>query len=107
MAGHSQVQLALQEQLLSRNGERFRGGLVFKARRPLYYSALGSRAFPGAVQGLLEDKVQHSVGVYSMPMHLTVRIRNVATGNKECLMPVHSQATFRGGAATFAAGWPD
>ena len=31
------------EQLLIRNVERFRGGLVFKAHRLLYHSTLGSR----------------------------------------------------------------
>ena len=29
--------------LLRRNVKRFRGGLVFKAHRPLYHSTLGSR----------------------------------------------------------------
>ena len=33
----------IQEHLLSRNVERFRGGLVFKAYRLLYHSTLGSR----------------------------------------------------------------
>ena len=33
---------SIQEQLLSRNVERFRGGLVFKAHRLLYHSTLGS-----------------------------------------------------------------
>ena len=33
----------LKEQVLGRNEERFRGGLVFKAHRLLYYSTLGSR----------------------------------------------------------------
>jgi hypothetical protein len=37
---HQQVQ---REQLLSRNAERFRGGLVFKAHILLYHSTLGSR----------------------------------------------------------------
>ena len=34
---------AIEEQLLSRNVERFLGGLVFKAHRLFYYSTLGSR----------------------------------------------------------------
>ena len=33
----------VEEQLLSRNVERFRGGLVFKAHRPFYHPTLGSR----------------------------------------------------------------
>ena len=37
------VQLSISEQLLSRNVERFRGGLVFKAHRLSYHSTLGSR----------------------------------------------------------------
>ena len=37
------VQLLIQEQLLYRNVQRFRGGLVFKAHRRLYYSTLGFR----------------------------------------------------------------
>ena len=32
-----------EEQLLSRNVEQFRGGLVFKAHRLLYHSTLGLR----------------------------------------------------------------
>ena len=39
---HSRV-VSIQEQLLSRNVERFRGGLVFKAYRLLHHSTLGSR----------------------------------------------------------------
>ena len=31
------------QQLLRRNVKRFRGGLVFKAHRPLYHSTLGSK----------------------------------------------------------------
>jgi len=34
---------SIQEQLLYRNVQRFRGGLVFKAHRLLYHSTLGSR----------------------------------------------------------------
>ena len=34
---------SIQEQLLSRNVERFRGGLVFKAHKFSYHSTLGSR----------------------------------------------------------------
>ena len=37
------VQFSISEQLLSRNVERLRGGLVFKAHRSLYHSTLGSR----------------------------------------------------------------
>ena len=37
------VQFAVQEQLLYRNVQRFRGGLVFKAHRLLYRSILGLR----------------------------------------------------------------
>ena len=37
------IQFSIQEQLLSRNVERLRGGLVFKAHRFLYHSTLGSR----------------------------------------------------------------
>jgi hypothetical protein len=37
------VQFSISEQLLSRNVERFRGGLVVKAHRSLYHSTLGSR----------------------------------------------------------------
>jgi len=37
------VHFSIEEQLLSRNAERFRGGLVFKARRLLFHSTLGSR----------------------------------------------------------------
>ena len=37
------VQLSIQEQLLSRNVERCRGGLVFKAHRLVYHSTLGLR----------------------------------------------------------------
>ena len=41
-AGYS-VQFSTEKQLLSRNSERFRGGLVCKAHRLLYHSPLGSR----------------------------------------------------------------
>ena len=34
---------SISEQLLHRNGQRFRGGLVFKAHRLLYHSSLGVR----------------------------------------------------------------
>jgi hypothetical protein len=34
---------SIQEQLHRRNVKRFRGGLVFKAHRLVYHSALGSR----------------------------------------------------------------
>ena len=34
---------SVEEQMLSRNVERFRGGLVFKAHRLFYLSTLGSR----------------------------------------------------------------
>jgi len=34
---------AMQEQLLNRNAQRFRGGLVFKARRLFYHSPVGLR----------------------------------------------------------------
>ena len=37
------MQFSIQEQLLSRNLERFRGGLVVKARGLLYHSTVGSR----------------------------------------------------------------
>ena len=37
------VQFSIWEQLLSRNVERFRGGLVVKAHRLLHHSTLGSR----------------------------------------------------------------
>ena len=37
------VQFSIQEQVLSINVERFRGGLVFKAHRLLYHSTPGSR----------------------------------------------------------------
>ena len=37
------LQFPIQEQLLSRNVERFRGGLVFKAHRLLHHSTPGSR----------------------------------------------------------------
>ena len=37
------VQFSISEQLLGRNVERFRGGLVFEAHRLLYYSTLGTR----------------------------------------------------------------
>ena len=36
------MQFSIQEQLLSTNVERSRGGLVFKAQRLLHYSTLGS-----------------------------------------------------------------
>ena len=39
----SQVHFSIQEQLLCRNVERFRGGLVFMAHILVYYSTLGSR----------------------------------------------------------------
>ena len=38
---HRQVQLSVEEQLRRRDAMRFRGGLVFKARRLLYHSSLG------------------------------------------------------------------
>ena len=37
------VRFSIQEQPLSRNVERFQGGLVFKAHRLMYHSTLGSR----------------------------------------------------------------
>jgi len=37
------LRVAISEQLLYRNMQRFRGGLVFKAHRPLYHSTLGLR----------------------------------------------------------------
>ena len=37
------VHFAIQEQLLDRNVQRFRGGLLFKAHRLLYHSTLGIR----------------------------------------------------------------
>ena len=37
------LHLSIEEQLLSRNVERLRGGLLFKAHRLLYRSTLGSR----------------------------------------------------------------
>ena len=37
------VQFSISKQLLSRNMERFREGLVFKAHRILYHSTLGWR----------------------------------------------------------------
>jgi len=37
------AQSSIQEQILSRNVKRFRGGLVFKAHRLLYHSTLGWR----------------------------------------------------------------
>jgi len=43
MKKRGRVQFPISEQLLSRNVERFRGGLVFKAHRLLYYSTLGTR----------------------------------------------------------------
>ena len=38
-----EVHFSIQEQLLHRNVQRFRGGLVFKAHRRLYHSTLGLR----------------------------------------------------------------
>ena len=40
---HRSRQFSLDEQLLRRNVERFRGGLVFKAHGLLYHSTLGLR----------------------------------------------------------------
>ena len=37
------VQSSIQEQLLHRNVQQFRGGLVFKAHRLVYHSTLGLR----------------------------------------------------------------
>ena len=42
----------LSQQLLSRNVEWFRGGLVFKAHRSLYHSNLVSRVIPKKKKGL-------------------------------------------------------
>jgi hypothetical protein len=39
----NQSETDLVERLLNRNVEQFRGGLVFKAHRLVYYSTLGSR----------------------------------------------------------------
>jgi len=39
----SKVQFSIQEQILLRNVQRFRGGLVFKAHRLLYHSTLDLR----------------------------------------------------------------
>ena len=36
------IRFSIQEQLLDRNVQRFRGGLVFRAHRLLYHSTLGS-----------------------------------------------------------------
>jgi len=41
--GSQQVWVDRRRQLLHRNVQRFRGGLVFEARRPLYHSPLGLR----------------------------------------------------------------
>ena len=46
-AGEYEVQFSIQEQLLGKNVKRFRGGLVFKAHRLLYHSALGLRVTAG------------------------------------------------------------
>jgi len=37
------VKFSIEEQMLSRNVERFQGGLVFQSHRLWYHSALGSR----------------------------------------------------------------
>ena len=42
-AAGKRVELSIQEQLHSKNVERFRGGLVCKARTRVYHSTLGSR----------------------------------------------------------------
>ena len=40
---HRSVLFSIEEQLLRRNVERFRGGIVWKAHRLLYHSTLGTR----------------------------------------------------------------
>ena len=47
---HLAVQFSIEEQLLSRNVEQIRGGLVFKAHGLLYHSTLGSRVIKKAKQ---------------------------------------------------------
>ena len=49
----------LQEQLLSRNVKRFRGGLVFKAHRLLYHSTLGLR--------VIKKKRNHLANIDGVP----------------------------------------
>ena len=56
--------LSPQEQLLSRNAERFRGGLVYKAHRLFFHSALGSRVIKkkGRERALEGDEIAFLVG---------------------------------------------
>ena len=55
------VQFSISAQLLSKNVERFRGGLVFKAHRLLYHSTLGSRVITKKKK---EKKVEGGVRVF-------------------------------------------
>ena len=57
------VQFSIQEQLLRRNVKRFRGGLVSKARRPLYHSTLGSRVMMKKKKTRLQRRVGREGGV--------------------------------------------
>ena len=51
--------LPVEEQLLSRNLERCRGGFVFKAHRPLYHSTLGS--------GVIKKKARYTPPESALP----------------------------------------
>jgi len=53
--------LEIGEQLLYRNVQRFRGGLVFKAHRLLYHSTLGLRVIKK------KKNLESGVGVHHLP----------------------------------------
>ena len=67
------VQFSVSEQLLSRNVERFQGGLVFKAHRSLYHSTLRSRITKKRKEGIPAPNIQHSgdfwTGTATAPGH--------------------------------------
>jgi len=61
------VQLSIYEQLLYRNAQRCRRGLVFKARRLLYHSTLGWRVI---------KKKEKRWGAQGCRMLISVQVEN-------------------------------
>ena len=57
---YSKVQFSIQEQLLRRNVQRFRGGLVFSAHRLLYRSNQGLRVIKRRTPSRLQSRVTAS-----------------------------------------------
>ena len=65
-------QVSIQEQVLSRNVERFRGGLEFKAHKLVYHSTRGSRVMKKKkeAEALRADLLQEKQGQVPRTWHM-------------------------------------